>query len=153
MKPIIDINKLTTIILNGEDSYEDGRHSFDYELLTRTLADLGIKINKDAAWEEQGRRGKIRYARNNARLTRSYPRYVFTVEGDWDAHINACLGENEIEFPFRAREHGHVVLDPEKIEGQHRWTYEADSRKEAAKLLGYIRAAHPDAHNLRLTVQ
>jgi hypothetical protein len=75
--------------------------------------------------------------------------------------IDAVLGDHKIylgpslavEFPYMAHERGYMVLDPEKLEGQHRWTYEAESRPVAAKLLGYIRAAHPDAKDLKLSIK
>ena len=152
MKTIVDFNKLTNVILDGEDSYTDGRHSFNYELLTRTLADLGITVNKDAAWAEGLRRGQIRCARNRARMTRHFPRYVFTVEGDWKTHINIIFSDRDVELPYYVRELEAQALDPSNCEGTHRWSYEAGSRAAAAKLLGYVRAAHPDAR-LTLTTQ
>jgi hypothetical protein len=151
MKPVINIHKLTTLILDGEDSYEDGRHSFDYELLTRTLRELGIEIDKDAAYEEGLRRGKIRAARFHARKTSPGTLYTFTFEGDWDFHFELAMSRNN-ELPWSVREaHTHVYV--ELPCGPNRWTYEAHTRADAAKVLGYIRAVHPDAKDLRLSIK
>lgn len=148
---IIDFNKLVTVIVDGEDSYEDGRYSFGYELLTRTLAEAGITINRDAVRAEMDRRGKVRYARNRARMfDRKVMQYVITLEGDWSVHFPLIFKPGSPQTPWDVREE-YVELDPENFEGPTRWTYMTTNRTSAAKLLGYIRAVHPDARNLRLT--
>ena len=50
-KPIIDIKRLEWLITNGEASYSDGRHSFEYEMLLDLMKRLKVRVNKNATYE------------------------------------------------------------------------------------------------------
>ncbi len=49
-KPVIDIKRLEEVIIQGEKSYSDGRHSFQYEKLKELMGELGVEIDEEAAY-------------------------------------------------------------------------------------------------------
>jgi hypothetical protein len=148
MSKILDYNKLLTVLVKGDRSYTDGRHSFQHELLLRTLADAGVPVDEYALSEESQRRYEIRSAKGRARRA---PRgnayipnkpYIFDVWCDSEKHFDAVFRDEETpSLPNSVREL-HTPWDYKTEPKLYR--FETYSRKAAAELLRYVRKMFPD---------
>jgi hypothetical protein len=144
MKNIIDIKKLETVLVNGYQTFRDGRYSYEYETLVRTLAHFGIKIDDYAMDAEIQRRYAVRRARPKPIHQRhNEMEWVFTFTGDFDVHY-AALGDGD-----------ERRIDSFKItceENGPRWRYVTYCREYAIELWRYIKRYHPDFSDLKFEV-
>ncbi len=149
----IDINKLTTILIEGERTYSDGRKAFWYENLCKVMHEAGIVIDENAIYDESERRWKARNARIKCTKQPKRKVYRFEVMDDSDKYFKLHFlndGDMEDEFPGYSRRLDTDLGDltsPLSI-----YKYESYSRKDAAQLLRYIKKAHPTREWIKTTL-
>jgi len=149
----IDINKLTTILIEGERTYSDGRHAFWYENLCKVMREAGIEIDENAIDHESERRWKARRARIKCTKVAKGKVYYFKVMDDSDKYFNLHFvndSDMEDEFPGYSRRLDTDLGDPTSPMAIYK--YESYSRTDAAKLLRYIKKAHPTREWIKTTI-
>jgi hypothetical protein len=153
MQHPIDPNKLTTILVEGERTYSDGRHAFWYENLCRVMKEVGIEIDGDALHKESERRWEARNNRPKCKKVAKRKVYLFEVMDDsdkyFDLHFSQYGNDLEDELPGHYKQSTTVLCDQSPMAI---YKYETYSRKAAAKLLRYIKKAHPTREWIKTTI-
>lgn len=145
-----DINKFITVLVNGDDSYSDGRYDFDHENLCRVLDSVGIKLNLDFVHAEAGRRSAIRNKRyKQKRSNTDLQKYVFTLVDNSDNYLDALVAnKGRTTLPINTytdvKYHDEPSMDAT-------YTYETYGRESAAKILTHIKKFHATRTSLKTT--
>ena len=149
----IDINKLTTILIEGERTYSDGRKAFWYENLCKVMKDAGIEIDENAIDHESERRWKARRARIKCTKPPKRKVYHFEVMDDSDEYFNLhCFEDGDMEDKFPGYSRRLSTDFDDSTSPMAIYKYESYSRKDAAQLLRYIKKAHPTREWIKTTI-
>jgi hypothetical protein len=140
---VIDPNKLLTVLVNGYDTYSDGRHSFQYENLIKVLKESGIEVDDRALYEENKRRYSIKNKRRKP-YQKSNNLWKFTLTDNPDTHFDLIFsGENE--FPTWAKQE-----ETEWEENQAKYTYWISGKAGAVELYKWIKKYHPTRKDFKI---
>ena len=108
MKPIIDIKRLEWLITEGESSYSDGRHSFEYELLLDVMARLKVRVDRNAAYS----RLKDVYTAKQAKRPKGNLDYQTRYHFPWQIQVTEKMfgswGKPKLWYPCKT---GKEVLE------------------------------------------
>jgi hypothetical protein len=99
----------------------------------------GIKIYRNALYDEAYRRSGIRYNRayKNRDNGSCHKKYTISVVDSWDAYLdNEWSNENQLPHYVKQSEPDHDELQGEFV-------YTAAGKKRAAEVLAWVRKAHP----------
>jgi hypothetical protein len=144
---VVDVNKLTAILLKGEVSYVDGRYDYWYENLLKVLGEAGVDVNQHFLHEEARRRWEVRRSKVRCNKAPKRRRFLVTLASDSVSHFHAVYRSDVVTLPEQALTH-----NPE-------WDYESEPRNygytapdgvTAARLLRYIKSVHPGYINLKV---
>ncbi len=151
-KKAIDLNRLTTVLLKGEQSYSDGRHDFWYEDLLGVLHTAGVVIDRDFLNDESIRRWEVanhRLIRRGESSAHRIRRFLITLSSDSELHLSVVFSRGCPDFPRWAHEESPAW----DYETEPRdYAYSAPNREVAAQVLRYIKSAHPGYVNLKVKI-